>query len=167
MIQTARRVALTALVVTVCAAADTRFNISYPAIANSGPITGRVYVMISRTAQSEPRLQVGRVGVPFFGRDVRELAPGQNAVIDATDLGSPVESLKDIPAGDYYVQGFVSIYTAFHRADGHTLYMHDDKWEGQRWNRSPGNLYSKVQKITVDASKGYQISLVRSGDSTG
>ena len=23
-----------------------------------------------------------------------------------------------------------------------SLWMHDDQWEGQRWNRSPGNLYS-------------------------
>jgi hypothetical protein len=62
MIQMARRLVFTALLLTVCAAADTRFEISYPAAASAGPITGRVYVMISRTTQTEPRLQVGRVG---------------------------------------------------------------------------------------------------------
>jgi hypothetical protein len=159
-IQMVRRLALAGLALAGCALADTRFEISYPAAANAGPVTGRVYVMISRTSQVEPRLQVGRVGVPFFGRDVQKLAPGQSAVIDASDLGTPVESLKDLPAGDYFVQGFVSVYSEFHRADGHTLYMHDDQWEGQRWNRSPGNIYSKVQKLTVDAGKGYKIALV-------
>ena len=35
------------------------------------PVTGRVFVMISRTNDREPRLQIGRPGVPFFGHDVR------------------------------------------------------------------------------------------------
>ena len=41
------------------------------------------------------------------------LAAGAVAVIDATDLGSPVESLRDIPAGDYYVEAAVSVYSEF------------------------------------------------------
>ena len=125
-----------ALAASCCLAADTRFEISYPAAANPGPITGRVFIMISRDSQREPRLQISRIGVPFFGRDVEKLAPGQAAVIDATDLGTPVESLTGIPAGTYYVQAFVNIYSEFRRSDGHVLWMHDDQWEGQRWNRS-------------------------------
>jgi hypothetical protein len=65
--------------------------------------------MISRRGEPEPRLQIGRTGVPFFGRDVERHAAGGVAVIDATDLGFPVESLREIPAGEYYVQGFVNI----------------------------------------------------------
>src|SRR5215469_12357868 len=38
--------------------------------------------------------------------------------------------------------------------------MHDDRWEGQRWNRSPGNLYSGAQKIALESTKGYRIQLV-------
>ncbi|MGO9260862.1 MAG: alpha/beta hydrolase-fold protein [Bryobacteraceae bacterium] len=145
-----------------CLAADTRFEISYPASAGapSGPITGRVFVMISRTNQREPRTQVGRVGVPFFGRDIEKLAPGQAAVVDGTDLGTPVESLAAIPAGEYWVQGFINVYSEFRRADGHVVWMHDDRWEGQHWNRSPGNLFSAPRQVTLDASKGYRISLV-------
>jgi hypothetical protein len=141
-------------------AADAKFEISYPKSANAGPITGRVYVMISRDAKIEPRLQVGRVGIPFYGRDIQKLAPGAAAVIDATDLGTPVENLNDIPAGDYYVQAFVNIYSEFKRADGHTVYMHDDQWEGQHWNRSPGNLYSSVKQMHLDPTKGYKIAIV-------
>jgi len=137
-----------------------RFEVSYPAAANPGPITGRVFVMIARKGQPEPRLQIGRTGVPFFGRDIEALAPGKAAVIDATDLGSPIESLKDLPAGDYAVQGFVNIYSEFKRADGHVLWMHDDQWEGQQWNRSPGNLYSDVQQVHLDPAKGGTIALV-------
>src|SRR5580765_315794 len=99
MIKLACGIALAAMVASSCFAADTRFEISYPASANSGPITGRVFIMISRNSEREPRLQISRIGVPFFGRDVEKLAPGQAAVIDATDLGTPVESLSGIPAG--------------------------------------------------------------------
>lgn len=141
-------------------AANTTFEISFPSSAHSGPITGRVYVMISHRSSPEPRLQTGRLGIPFFGRDVENLTPGRAAIIDSTDLGTPVVSLSDIPPGDYWVQGFINVYSEFHRADRHTVWMHDDKWDGQHWPRSPGNLYSVARPITLDASKGYRIQLV-------
>ncbi|PYR60993.1 MAG: hypothetical protein DMF91_10870 [Acidobacteria bacterium] len=139
-----------------------RFAISFPAAAHQGPITGRVYVMVTRTIEkiAEPRLQIGRTGVPFFGRDVEKVSPGQTATIDQSDLGTPIESLNDIPPGDYYVQAMVNVYSEFRRADGHTVWMHDDRWEGQRWTRSPGNLYSAVQHVHIDPGAGGVIELV-------
>jgi hypothetical protein len=151
---------LAAMAASLCLAAETRFEISYPSGVNKGPITGRVFIMISRTGDREPRLQISRVGVPFFGRDIEKLAPGQSAVIDATDLGTPVESLAEIPSGTYSVQAFINVYSEFRRSDGHVLWMHDDQWEGQRWSRSPGNLYSSTMQVTLDPSKGYRIPLV-------
>lgn len=139
--------------------AGTRVEISFPATAHAQPITGRVFFMLSRTDEREPRLQVGRTGVPFFGRDVVKLAPGQAAVIDATDLGSPVESLRDIPPGDYFVQAMINVYSEFKRADGHVVWMHDDQWEGQQWARSPGNLYSEVRRVRLDPSAGTVVRL--------
>ncbi len=151
-------------------AGRTKFEISFPASAHTGPITGRVFVMISRTdsmmrfggrerVPAEPREQIGRLGAPFFGRDVEHLAPGQIAMIDASDLGSPVESLREIPAGDYYVQALVDVYTEFHRADGHVVWMHNDQWEGQNLTRSPGNLVSEVRRMHLDPAAGYTIRL--------
>jgi hypothetical protein len=148
------RLTLAALCISAAFAADTRFAISYPASVKPGPLTGRAFVMITRTADREPRLEIGRVGVPFFGRDFEKLAPGQSAVIDATDLGSPVESLAQIPAGEYYVQAFLNVYSEFKRADGHSVWMHDDQWEGQRWEASPGNLKSEVRKVHIDSKAG-------------
>ena len=139
--------------------AEPVFEIRVPAAVHSQPITGRVYVMISRKDDREPRLQIGRTGTPFFGRDIEKLAPGAAAIIDAGDLGSPVESLAAIPPGDYFVQAFVNVYSEFHRADGHVVWMHDDQWEGQRWNISPGNLFSSVQKVRLDSNAGYRIAL--------
>ncbi len=151
-------------------ASRTKFEIAFPATAHSGPITGRVFVMISRTdsmvrfgsqerVPAEPRQQIGRTGAPLFGRDVEKLVPGQIATIDASDLGSPVERLGQIPAGDYFVQALVDVYTEFHRADGHVVWMHNDQWEGQNFTTSPGNLVSEVRKVHLDPAAGYTIRL--------
>ncbi|HJO16941.1 MAG: alpha/beta hydrolase-fold protein [Vicinamibacterales bacterium] len=150
--------AITALV-PLLASGEQRFEVSFPSAVHEEALTGRIYVMISRTAEREPRLQIGRTGVPFFGRDVVNLLPGEPGIIDATDLGTPVASLRDIPAGDYYVQAFVNVYSEFRRADGHVIWMHDDRWEGQHWNRSPGNLYSAVERVRLDPEADAVIAL--------
>ena len=116
--------------------------------------------MISHRNDRDPRLQISQTGgTPFFGRDVEGLAPGQVAMIDETDLGSPVPSLREIPAAEYYVQAFVNIYSEFRRADGHVIWMPEDQWEGQHWNISPGNLYSRAQRVRLDPERGYRIQL--------
>ena len=137
-----------------------QFKVTYDAKAHAGPITGRMYAIISRDNDREPRLQTGITGAPLWGKHIRALKAGEAAVIDADVYGYPLESIRDIPAGDYYVQGFVNVYTEFKRSDGHTLWMHQDQWEGQRWNRSPGNLYSDVQHIRIDPAKPRTIQLV-------
>ncbi len=136
-----------------------RFEITFPESARGEAVTGRVYVMIARVGSREPRLQVGRTGVPLFGRDVEALEPGEVAVIDATELGSPVESLAELPPGEYWVQGFVNIYERYPRADGHVVWMPEDHWEGQRWERSPGNLYSDARRVRLDPDEDYVVSL--------
>jgi hypothetical protein len=140
--------------------AKARFEIRIPATVRGEPTTGRVFVMLARTNQTEPRFQIGRIGVPMFGRDVTALAPGAPAVIDGTDLGHPVWDLANIPAGDYWVQAMVNVYSEFRRADGKVVWMHDDQWEGQQWTRSPGNLYSTPQRLRVDPMRPGAIALV-------
>jgi enterochelin esterase-like enzyme len=138
-----------------------RFEISFPATAHSGPITGRVFVILTRHDTPEPRLQAGDwfQQTPIFGADVSQLPPGQAAVIDGSTLGFPLKSLRELPAGEYYAQALINIYTEFHRADGHTIWVHMDQGEGQQFNRSPGNLYSAVQPVRLDPARGYDIRL--------
>jgi hypothetical protein len=142
-------------------APDLRFELSFPAAAHAEPITGRVFVMIARDNFREPRLQVGSWGgqIPFFGSDIERLKPGDTASIDAGTLGYPAASLKEVPAGDYYVQALLNVYTEFQRSDGHVIWAHMDQWEGQQFNRSPGNLYSEVQKVHLDPAAGYDVKL--------
>ena len=145
-------VAHAAVVANQGASSSPRVEISFAAGARSAPVTGRVYVAISRTNDRAPIQQADSTGAPFFGKNVEGLAPGAAAVIGADDFGHPVASLRDIPAGDYWVQPFVNVYTEFKRADGHTVWLHMDQWEGQDWKKSPGNLYGDPVKVKIDPS---------------
>jgi hypothetical protein len=142
-----------------------RFEISFPAAVHGAPITGRVFLFIAQDSAPEPRFQGGSLGAngPFFGTDVDHLAPGTHARIDASTPGFPIASLRDIPAGDYYVQAVLNVYTQMHRADGHTIWVHADQWEGQQLTTSPGNLVSTVQRVHIDphAARAVNISLTK------
>ena len=142
--------------------ASLKVEIVYSSEGVTGPITGRAYFIVSKSDDEvEPRFRVGRgVGSPIWGLSLDALKVDEAVVLDGSVFGFPVESIDDIPAGEYNVQGFINIYSEFRRADGHTLWMHNDQWEGQRWNRSPGNLYSDVQKITIDPARPQTIRLV-------
>ena len=107
-----------------------------------------------------PIRRSGESGDPLFGTNVETLAAGRAAVIDAEAFGHPVQSLRDIPAGRYRVQPFVNVYTKFARADGHTVWLHMDQWEGQQWKSSPGNLYGDPVTITFDPKSATPIKLV-------
>ncbi len=134
--------------------AAVRFEVTIPKSLRAEPATGRVYVFITSHNDVEPRLQVRHESgvVPFFGVDVTKLAAGSAAVIDGSTLGYPIESLAQLPPGDYFVQALLNVYSEFKRSDGQTLWMHDDQWEGQQFNTSPGNLVSEVRKVHVDPS---------------
>jgi hypothetical protein len=142
-------------------AATLRFEVSFPASIHSAPITGRVFVALAKKANPQPIDQAGSWNgqTPFFGVDVDQLAPGSPVVVDNSVLGYPANSLEDVPPGDYYVQALVNVYTQFHRSDGHVIWAHMDQWEGQRFNRSPGNLYSEVRRIHLDPAAGYDVKL--------
>ncbi len=129
------------------------------------PITGRVFVIITKDGSEEPRFQIDVTGVPFWGKDVFNFGPDQSVVIadgDPEVLGYPLPSIAEIPPGEYYVQAFLNVYTIFHRADGYTLALHQDAGEGQNLWRSPGNAYSKVERVYLDPSEPKVIKLTLS-----
>ena len=148
-------------------APETRIEVSFPAELHEGPITGRAYVAVG----TEPEIAAIRQrslghqpvsnarGAPFFAVDVEGLEPGEPAVLDASTLGYPVESLAELPAGDYYVQALLAVYTEFRRADGHVIRAHRDEWEGQHFNWAPGTLLSDAQRVRLDAASGFSVRL--------
>ena len=141
--------------------AQLRFAVSFPAERSQAPLDGRVLLMISTSNDREPRFQIndGPNTQLLFGIDVDALEPGRPAVIDGTVLGYPLESLAQIPPGDYWVQGLLHRYETFHRADGHIVKLPMDRGEGQHWNRAPGNLYSAPERVHIDPSADQVIGI--------
>src|ERR1700722_3860001 len=138
-----------------------RVAVTFPSTLHADPITGRVFVLITRDSGPEPRVLAGGFGtnVAMYGVDVSALKPGKAGVVSDTKPGFPHATLRDIPAGDYWVQAVLNVYSEFHRADGHTIWAHMDQWEGQHLTRSPGNLYSPVTKVHLDPASGFEVAL--------
>src|SRR5580704_12432642 len=159
--------ALLALLALGAAAAPVKgpeFAISYAAAQSSGPLDGRVILLLSRDTTREPRTHVEPnepLASPYlFGLNVDGLAPGAEAVLNDMALGWPAAHLSAIPSGDYYVQAVLNRYETYHLADGRTLKLPPDKGEGQQWARKPGNLYSKPIKLHVDAAHPMRTALI-------
>ncbi len=136
------------------------FRISFPARAHQAPITGRVYVILTKEAQPDPRVQVlsPESSPPIFARDVTALRPGEEAVVAASAAGYPLRSIADLPTGDYYVEALASIYTPYLRADGHTIWA-PPQWGPQAFSFEPGNLHSVVERVHIDHNTGGTIDL--------
>ena len=137
-----------------------RFEVSFSASVHAQPITGRLFVLISRVNEPEVRLQSHWFNSPqTVAIDVGNLDPGKTARIDATTPGTPFKSLAQLPPGKYYVQAVMNVYTRFARADGHIVWAHLDQGEGQQFARSPGNLYSKPVQLDIDPRADQRFSL--------
>src|SRR5215475_12938758 len=132
------------------------FSVSFPKARSEKPIDGRILLVLSTDPSDEPRNQINDTpkSQMLFGVDVDGMQPGQTKIVDASADGYPIKSLRDVPAGEYYVQAVLHVYETFHRSDGHTVKMAPDRGEGQHWNIAPGNLYSKPVKMTVGKSAG-------------
>ncbi len=146
-----KRIALAFLFLLPLAAAAQSFSVTFPREVSAQPLDGRILLVLSTDPGDEPRNQIDdtpRTQI-VFGLTVDGWQPGQPAVVDQSAWGYPIRSLKDVPTGVYTVQAVLNKYETFHRGDGKTVKLHMDQGEGQHWNISPGNLYSKPQKVTV------------------
>jgi hypothetical protein len=139
-----------------------RFAISFTKEMIDSAQDGHIVLMLANNNQSEPRNQInfGLKTQLAFGLDVDGLKPGEEIFIDESVFGFPVRSIKDIPAGDYYVQALINRYETFHLKNGKTVKLPPDQGEGQHWNTKPGNFYSKPTKVNVDPAKGETIKIV-------
>ena len=113
--------------------------------------------MLSSDDSDEPRFQIndGLNTQLIFGMNVENWAKDSVLTFDETIFGYPYESLKDVPPGEYNVQALLNVYETFNLSTGHTVKLPMDNGEGQKWQKSPGNLYSKPFKIRV-ASNGFE-----------
>ncbi|WP_411031182.1 alpha/beta hydrolase-fold protein [Spongiimicrobium sp. 3-5] len=138
------------------------FEVSFSDQIGVDSKNGRLLLMLSNNNADEPRFQIndGLKTQLIFGVNVDKLAPGQGVHFDGQVFGSPIPSLSDIPPGEYYVQALLHVYETFNLATGHTVQLPMDNGEGQQWNRSPGNIYSKPFKITIGENGNETINVV-------
>ena len=131
-----------------------RIEMSVPAA--TGPLHGHVVLVITKKDKPEPRLQMTEnyLSAQGFGVDVDGLAPGKPIVVDEATFGYPIRSLKDLQAGDYFVQAVFNVYEEFRLASGKIVWLPPDKGEGQKWNAKPGNFYNEPVKMHWDAKAG-------------
>ena len=132
-----------------------KFVINYPTEQDGNILEGRVLLMLAKSDESEPRFQItyqNHTGL-IYGVDAMGKKPKGGVVIDGTVFGYPIESLDNIPAGEYWIQGLLHTYETFNLKTGHTVKLPMDNGEGQKWNRSPGNRYSIPKKIFLDPDK--------------
>jgi hypothetical protein len=113
---------------------------------------GRLLLMFSNNAEEEPRFQIngGLDSQLIFGMDVDKWETNTKIAFNEEAFGYPIERMENISPGEYYVQALLHTYETFNLAMGQTVKLPMDKGEGQKWNRSPGNLYSKAFKITIE-----------------
>jgi len=110
----------------------------------SSPQSGRLFVVLSPKSQPEPRLTIGQTGLdasPVFGRDIQNFAPGVTGAIDEKCAAFPIDSLANLPAGDYFIQA-----------------LFDSNIDLKSVN-APGNLYSKSRKIHLDPTQGATVRI--------
>jgi len=147
------------LILPALARPGNRFEVSFPSSLSEEAVTGRLLLVLSSKETPEPRLTISPYGSPIFGVDVEQFHPGHTAVIDDGTQGYPLESLKALPAGDYYVQALLNVYTECKRSDGHTVWVHLDRSLGAPLNVSQGNFYSEVKKVDFDPQAGSVVKL--------
>lgn len=141
-----------ALPIAVVSQAQTRFQVTFPAEFSRAPLDGRLLLFVADNNRTEPKNQVTEEAGSqlVFGTDVEGWLPGKPAVVGASAFGYPLRSLRQVPAGEYWVQAFFHRYETFNRGDGHTVKLPMDRGEGQQWRSAPGNLYSVPLKVRID-----------------
>jgi len=152
---------LSLLVVLAASLNALEVNVHLPTGRASKPLDGRLLVLFSTDASTEPRFQISDTPKTqlVFGADVDQFRSGSSHTVSSEAFGYPIKRLSGIQPGEYTVQVLFDLYETFHRADGHTLKLPTDRGEGRQWNRAPGNLYSKPVKLTITRGANIQLNL--------
>ncbi len=126
-------------------------KVLFPAEYYDQGLDGRLILLISEHADTEPRFQLrdDTKTCQAFGMDVNDWNPEQILEFDMDAFGYPVHNFNDLPSGEFFVQAVFHKYETFKRSDGHIVKLPMDRGEGQQWNRAPGNLYSTPQKVLI------------------
>ncbi|MCU0447158.1 MAG: hypothetical protein MUE85_19860 [Microscillaceae bacterium] len=140
-----------------------KVSVTFPNQKGASPLDGRLMLFLANNNKQEPRFQIKDEPDTqlMFGADVENWQAGQEFVLeDKNTFGYPIQKMANLPAGEYYVQVLLHKYETFKRADGHTVKLPMDRGEGQNFRIAPGNIYSKVLKISYNPQQSQVIKLV-------
>ena len=141
---------------------------------SNAPETGRMFVLVTDRTDKEPRLITwltaayyfnddGKMDyAPFFGQDVEGLKTGATVTLAGKEEGYPFADLSRLPPGEYSIQAIFNRYELVTPGAGKPLWLPMDNWEGSQFHLSPGNFYSEVKRIKVEAGKSLKVSLTLS-----
>ncbi len=143
-------------------ASTNSINVSFSDVASAEVKDGRLLLMLATSDEKEPRFLIndGPTTQLIFGMNVDAMAPGKAMTFTNEIFGYPYASLAEVPPGEYNIQALLHTYETFKLSTGHTVKLPMDNGEGQRWNRSPGNLYSKPFKVTVTKNGIQNVNVV-------
>ena len=115
-----------------------RFEVTVMNGLADSPRDGRLFVILARAKDPEPRLTLGRTGLDapqVLACDLKAFATGAVTVADANAIAFPITNLTRVAAGDYFVQALFDSNADLHLRD------------------APGNLYSQSKKIHLDPAQ--------------
>jgi len=138
-----------------------RFDISIDEALHSEVNDGRLLLLISKNDNAEPRFQIndGPNTQVVYGQDIEGWETSQAKSFVGSEFGYPVENMKDLTPGIYWVQAFFHKYDTYNLANGNQVKL-PASWEaGSRWNREPGNIYSEPIKVTLDPTSSQIVNL--------
>ena len=122
---------------------------------------GRLLVMISKDGSKEPRFQINDTedtGI-LVGKNVENWKSGNVEGFNSKTLAYPIENLGELDNGEYYIQALLHKYETFNLSNGKTVKLPMDQGEGQHWNTSPKNIYSKPIKINFKKNTTVKIEI--------
>tara|TARA_Y100000996_G_scaffold275244_1_gene217044 strand:+ start:618 stop:2360 length:1743 start_codon:yes stop_codon:yes gene_type:complete len=125
------------------------FEITYDSKLGLEGYNGRLLLMITKDSLKEPRFQINDsndTGI-IVGKNVQHWKPNQKESFNSSLKAYPIEELDQLKSGTYFVQALFHKYDTFNLSNGHTVQLPMDQGEGQHWNTSPKNIYSKPIKI--------------------
>ena len=122
---------------------------------------GRLLVMISKDGSKEPRYQINDTkdtGI-LVGKNVENWKSGNVEGFYSKTLAYPIENLGELDNGEYFIQALLHKYETFNLSNGKTVKLPMDQGEGQHWNTSPKNIYSKPIKINFKKNTTVKIEI--------
>ena len=122
---------------------------------------GRLLVMISKDGLKEPRFQINDTkdtGI-LVGKNVENWKSGNVEGFYSKTLAYPIENLGELDNGEYVIQALLHKYETFNLSNGKTVKLPMDQGEGQHWNTSPKNIYSKPIKVNFKKNSTVKIEI--------